>query len=128
MNIEKITNMMCDFVSYVDDFYNEKSGIYPIKGMTDMMVIKAVQKHVTSVGMNFCADSVDREKVRDIILADNNLVWSCVMKIDILTGMTKHEIQIALQDLYIILTDLGFTDTATAINCAEDTLMGEGDE
>ena len=75
MNIEKVTNMMCDFVSYVDDFYNEKSGIYPIKGMTDMMVIKAVQKHVTSVGMNFCADSVDREKVRDIILADNNLVW-----------------------------------------------------
>ena len=47
------------------------------------------------------------------------------MQIDILTGMTKHEIQIALQDLYIILTDLGFTDTATAINCAEDTLMGE---
>ena len=32
---------MCDFVAYVDDFYNEKSGIYPIIGMTDMMVIKA---------------------------------------------------------------------------------------
>ena len=45
------------------------------------------------------------------------------MKIE--TGMTKHEIQIALQDLYTILTDLGFTDTATAINCAEDTLMDE---
>ena len=41
------------------------------------------------------------------------------------SGMTKHEIQIALQDLYTILTNLGFTDTATAINCAEDTLMGE---
>ena len=50
------------------------------------------------------------------------------MKIDILTGMTKDEIQIALQDLYLILTELGFTDTATAINYAEDTLMGEGDE
>ena len=47
------------------------------------------------------------------------------MKIDILTGMTKHEIQIVLQDLYIILTDLGFTDTATAINYTEDTLMNE---
>ena len=45
--------------------------------------------------------------------------------IQIETGMTKHEIQIALQDLYTILTDLGFTDTATAINCAEDTLMDE---
>ena len=41
------------------------------------------------------------------------------------SGMTKDEIQIALQDLYTILTDLGFTDTATAINCAEDTLMDE---
>ena len=41
------------------------------------------------------------------------------------SGMTKDEIQIALQDLYTILTDLGFTDTASAINCAEDTLMME---
>ena len=76
MNIENVTNMMCDFVSYVDDFYNEKSGIYPIKGMTDMMVIKAVQKHVANVGMDFCADSVDREQVRDIILEDNDVIWS----------------------------------------------------
>jgi hypothetical protein len=39
------------------------------------MVIKAVQKHVANVGMDFCADSVDREWVRDIILADNDLKW-----------------------------------------------------
>jgi hypothetical protein len=44
--------------------------------MTDMMVIKAVQKHVANVGMDFCADSVDREWVRDIILADNDVIWS----------------------------------------------------
>ena len=44
------------------------------------------------------------------------------------SGMSTEEIQIALEDLYTILTDLGFTDTATAINCPEDTLMGEGDE
>ena len=75
-NTETIVNTLCDFIAYVDSFYNEKSGIYPIKGMTDMMVIKAVQKHITSVGMNFCADSVDREKVRDIILADNNLIFN----------------------------------------------------
>ena len=48
--------------------------------------------------------------------------------IQIETGMTKDEIQIALQDLYTILTDLGFTDTASAINCVEDTLMSEGDD
>jgi hypothetical protein len=76
MNIEEVTNMMCEFVAYVDDFYNEKSGIYPIIGMTDMMVIKAVQKHVATSGMEFCGDSVDREKVRDIILADNDVIWS----------------------------------------------------
>ena len=57
--------------------------------------------------------------MRGRLLVSNKLV----MQIE--TGMTKHEIQIALQDLYTILTDLGFTDTATAINCAEDTLMDE---
>ena len=76
MNIEEVTNMMCEFVAYVDDFYNEKSGIYPIIGMTDMMVIKDVQKHVANSGMEFCGDSLDREKVRDIILADNDVIWS----------------------------------------------------
>ena len=75
-NTNAIVNTLCDFIAYVDSFYNEKSGIYPIKGMTDMMVIKAVQKHVANVGMDFCADSVDREKVRDIILADNDVIWS----------------------------------------------------
>ena len=47
------------------------------------------------------------------------------MNIDWEFGMTKDEIQIALQDLYLILSDKGLTDTATAINCAEDTLMNE---
>ena len=82
MNIENVTNMMCDFVSYVDDFYNEKSGIYPIKGMTDMMVIKAVQKYIQQLGDRTDAaswgggDSLDRERVREIILADNDVEWT----------------------------------------------------
>ncbi len=74
--MEKIVNQICNFVAYVDSFYNEKTGIYPIKGMTNSMVIKAVQKHIEKVGQDFCADSVDREWVRDIILKDNNLKWS----------------------------------------------------
>ena len=41
------------------------------------------------------------------------------------SGMSTEEIQIALQDLYLILSDKGLTDTATAINCAEDTLMND---
>ena len=48
--------------------------------------------------------------------------------IQIESGMSTEEIQIALQDLYLILSDKGLTDTASAIKCAEDTLMGEGDD
>ena len=70
--MEKIVNQICDFVAYVDSFYNEKTGLYPIKGMTNSMVINAVKKHIEKVGQDFCADSVDREWVRDIILKDNN--------------------------------------------------------
>jgi len=74
-NIDKITNALVDFITYVDDFYNEKSGIYPIKGMTDKMVLNAVQKYIAESAADFCGDSVDRERVRDIILADNGLQW-----------------------------------------------------
>ena len=74
--MNNIVNQICDFVAYVDSFYNEKSGLYPIKGMTNSMVIKAVQKHIGIVGLDFCGDTVDREWVRDIILKDNNLKWS----------------------------------------------------
>ena len=29
-SVEKITNTLVDFLAYVDSFYNEKNGIYPI--------------------------------------------------------------------------------------------------
>ena len=73
---ESIVNVLCDFIAYVDSFYNAETGLYPIKGMTNSMVINAVKKHIEKVGQDFCADSVDREWVRDIILKDNNLKWS----------------------------------------------------
>ena len=73
---DKVVNQIIDFLAYVDSFYNEKTGIYPIKGMTNSMVIEATKKHIDKVGQDFCADSVDREWVRDIILKDNNLKWS----------------------------------------------------
>ena len=73
---DKVVNQIIDFLAYVDLFYNEKTGpSYPIKGMTNSMVINAVKKHIDKVGQDFCADSVDREWVRDIILKDNNLKW-----------------------------------------------------
>ena len=74
-NIDKITNALVDFITYVDDFYNAKSGLYPINGMTDKMVLNAVQKYIATNVESFCGDSVDREKVRDIILNDNGLTF-----------------------------------------------------
>ena len=79
-NTNTIVDTLCDFIAYVDSFYNEKDGVYPIKGMTNTMVIKAVQTYITQIGEGESlewggGDSVDRERVRDIILADNELQW-----------------------------------------------------
>ena len=74
--VDKIVDVLCDFIAYVDSFYNEKSGIYPIKGLTNSMIIKATQKYITSQTKDYTwgdGDSLDRERVRDIILADNGL-------------------------------------------------------
>ena len=73
-NVEKITNILVDFIAYVDSFYNEKNGIYPIKGLTNDMIINATQKYITSQTKDYTwggGDSVDRERVCRIILADN---------------------------------------------------------
>ena len=79
-NTKTIVDTLCDFIAYVDSFYNEKDGVYPIKGMTNTMVIKGVQTYITQIGESESlewgdGDSVDREQVRDIILADNELQW-----------------------------------------------------
>ena len=78
--IGQIVNTLCDFIAYVDSFYNAETGIYPIKGMTNSMVIKGVQSYITQIGQGESlewggGDSLDRERVRDIILADNGLQW-----------------------------------------------------
>lgn len=76
--IKEIVSMMCEFVAYVDSFYNAKKGIYPIEGMTDTMVLNAVQKYINSLNDEVTwggGDSLDRERVRDIILEDNKLGW-----------------------------------------------------
>ncbi len=79
-NTKTIVDTLCEFIAYVDSFYNEKDGVYPIKGMTNSMVIKGVQTYITQIGESESlewgdGDSVDRERVRDIILADNGLQW-----------------------------------------------------
>ena len=78
-NTETIVDTLCDFLAYVDSFYNEKNGIYPIKGLTNDMIFTETLKYISSQTENYTwgdGDSLDRERVRDIILADNNLVFN----------------------------------------------------
>jgi len=71
-----IADTLVNFLVYVEEFYDEKKGIYPIKGLTYGMIFTATLKYVSSQTENYTwggGDSVDRERVRDIILADNGL-------------------------------------------------------
>ena len=68
-----------EFYNYVFSFYNDKDGIYPISGLTKDMIVSATDKYITSKNCSWGdGDSVDRERVRDIILADNNILWGIV--------------------------------------------------
>lgn len=61
-----------DFVEYVDAFYNPIVGIYPIGGATVAVITKAVEEYINSLSGAETwggGDSLDRERVRDIILA-----------------------------------------------------------
>ena len=79
-NTNAIVNTLCDFIAYVDEFYNAETGLYPIKGMTNSMVINGVKTYITRIGGSESlewggGDSLDRERVRDIILEDNDVGW-----------------------------------------------------
>jgi hypothetical protein len=57
-----------EFVSYVESFYGE-NGIYPFTNLKTRDITIAVNGYIGSLGEEeFCADSVDRERVRDILL------------------------------------------------------------
>jgi len=70
-----------DFVDYVDSFYNEKTGLYPIIGLTPSMVLAAFGIYQKQLAENKNltwghGDSVDRERVRDIILQTYNVKFA----------------------------------------------------
>ena len=73
-----------EFVEYVWSFYGEHSDtIYPIKGLTKQDIFQAfyVYKHrlLHTQNDNYTwgyGDSLDRERVRDIILEEPQFVWS----------------------------------------------------
>jgi len=64
-------NELQRFIEYVELFYNEKDGIFPIIGLTSEMILDATQKYINSLTEEYTwggGDSIDRERVRDIIL------------------------------------------------------------
>ena len=82
-----------DLADYVWDFYSPKSDLYPIKGLTMEDVYAAIfeykqrllkvsyknPEYVKAFGENYTwgyNDSLDRERVRDILLENPNLSWS----------------------------------------------------
>jgi hypothetical protein len=71
-SVEKIVSDVADFLVYVQDFYGP-GGIYDM-GATPTQIIEATKQYIDQVGTNpedslsFCGDSLDREKVRDIMI------------------------------------------------------------
>ena len=82
-----------DLAEYVWDFYSPKSDLYPIKGLTMEDVYAAIfeykqrllkvsynnPEYVAAYGNNYSwgyGDSLDRERVRDIILEQPQFTWS----------------------------------------------------
>ena len=68
-------NSLQEFVDYVWSFYNPQSELYPIKGLTKDDILNAFNVYVQRIESNNNeyyswgdGDSLDRERVRDIIL------------------------------------------------------------
>ena len=81
---------LTEFIDYVWDFYNEDSDLYPIKGLTRQDILEAYnvyQDRILAAKSNNGrwfnvsyswggGDSLDRERVRDIILDNPQFTWS----------------------------------------------------
>jgi len=82
-----------EFADYVWDYYSPKSDLFPIKGLTIEDVFQAIftykqrllkvsynnPEYVSAYGKNYSwgyGDSLDRERVRDIILEQPQFTWS----------------------------------------------------
>ena len=71
-----------EFIDYVWSFYGADDALYPIKGITKKMVFDAFNIYIERLKKNNSlwtwgyGDSLDRERVRDIILEKYNLSFS----------------------------------------------------
>lgn len=59
-------NDVTKFVDYCLEFYGS-AGIYPLNFTREQLIL-ATTLYISS-GIDFCGDTVDRERVRDIILS-----------------------------------------------------------
>jgi len=74
-----------EFVDYVWSFYSPNSDLYPIKGLTKQDISDALnvyQERIEKGDLEYVhyswgdGDSLDRERVRDIILEQPQFSWS----------------------------------------------------
>ncbi len=79
-----------EFIEYVWEFYSPNNGIYPIKGLTREDIFVAIKEYNRRINVakdndnkyfNVTyswggGDSLDRERVRDIILEQPQFSWS----------------------------------------------------
>ena len=78
-------NNLHEFVDYVWDFYNPQSDLYPIKGLTKEDIFEAFKVYQSRLFDAYfnnnerytwgAGDSLERERVRDIILEKPQFVW-----------------------------------------------------
>ena len=78
-------NSLQEFVDYVWSFYSPQSELYPIKGLTKKDIFDAFNVYVNRIESNNneyytwgYGDSLDRERVRDIILEEPQFTFGGV--------------------------------------------------
>ena len=79
-------NSLEEFADYVWSFYSPKSDLYPIKSLTIEDVFHAIEIYIDRLELpqdvkyaHYAwgeGDSLDRERVRDIILEQPQFTWS----------------------------------------------------
>ena len=74
-----------EFADYVWEFYSPNSDLYPIKGLTITDIFHAIEIYIERIEKGDLeyvhyswgyGDSLDRERVRDIILEQPQFTWS----------------------------------------------------
>jgi len=78
-------NSLDEFVDYVWSFYGNEDPLYPIQGLTRKITRKAIHEYINRIEKGDLeyvhyswggGDSLDRERVRDIILENPKFTLS----------------------------------------------------